>query len=296
MRAIDAAFQAHLDGGATTLCRCWRVRRADGVCFGFTDHDDDLAFEGQAFRADSGMDASALKSATGLSVDNVSVIGALRDAGVTEADVRAGRFDAAEVRHWLVNWRDPSQRVLLFVGGFGEISRADGGFEVELRGAAEALNLAQGRNILRRCDAALGDARCGVDLAHPDFSTAVVAVSGSGARIVAAGSGVFPAGWFTGGRLVWESGANAGLAGRIRQDEIDATGNRILRLWEEAPEAVGAGDRARITAGCDQLAGTCRAKFDNFLNFRGFPHIPGEDWVTAYPKEGDAHDGGSRSS
>jgi uncharacterized phage protein (TIGR02218 family) len=46
-------------------------------------------------------------------------------------------------------------------------------------------------------------------------------------------------------------------------------------------------------AGCDKRAETCRAKFGNFLNFRGFPHIPGEDWVTAYPKDGVIHDGTS---
>ena len=44
---------------------------------------------------------------------------------------------------------------------------------------------------------------------------------------------------------------------------------------------------------CDKRAATCQAKFDNFLNFRGFPHMPGEDWLTAYPRGGQAHDGGS---
>jgi len=51
--------------------------------------------------------------------------------------------------------------------------------------------------------------------------------------------------------------------------------------------------RFRVVAGCDKTAETCRAKFSNFLNFRGFPHIPGDDWVTAYPKNGAVHDGSS---
>jgi uncharacterized phage protein (TIGR02218 family) len=49
----------------------------------------------------------------------------------------------------------------------------------------------------------------------------------------------------------------------------------------------------RVSAGCDKSAATCRAKFSNLLNFRGFPHLPGEDWVTAYPKAGEVHDGSS---
>jgi hypothetical protein len=35
-------------------------------------------------------------------------------------------------------------------------------------------------------------------------------------------------------------------------------------------------------------------KFDNIANFRGFPHMPGNDVVTSYPAQGDANmDGGS---
>ena len=116
MRAIDPELQARLDGGATHLCRCWLVGRRDGVTLGFTDHDEDIVFDGVAFRASSGMDASALQSATGLSVDNAQAVGALSDAAVSEEDVRAGRFDRAEVRLWLVDWERPELRVLMFRG------------------------------------------------------------------------------------------------------------------------------------------------------------------------------------
>ena len=49
----------------------------------------------------------------------------------------------------------------------------------------------------------------------------------------------------------------------------------------------------RIEAGCDKRADTCRVKFGNFLNFRGFPHIPGEDWLTSYPVSSRANQGRS---
>jgi uncharacterized phage protein (TIGR02218 family) len=48
----------------------------------------------------------------------------------------------------------------------------------------------------------------------------------------------------------------------------------------------------RLEAGCDKRAETCRLKFDNFLNFRGFPHIPGEDWLSSYPVSAGNNDGG----
>ena len=84
MRVVPPELQARLDSGATRLCRCWGVERRDGVVFGFTDHDRDIAFGGVVFRASSGMDASALQSATGLSVDNAQTVGALTSAGSSD--------------------------------------------------------------------------------------------------------------------------------------------------------------------------------------------------------------------
>jgi uncharacterized phage protein (TIGR02218 family) len=296
MRRIDPELQERLDGGATHLCRCWRVTRRDGTTFGFTDHDGDVAFDGVTFRASSGMDATALQTATGLSVDNAQAVGALSDAAVTEGDIRAGRFDRAEVRYWLVDWQRPELRVLMFRGEFGEIRRLDGAFEVELRGLAEALNAPVGRSILRTCDRALGDHRCRFDTGAPGFAGEGEIVAGSSTSVlVASGLGGFAEGWFNHGVLTWLSGANGGEAGAVKADRVSPSGARVLSLWQGTGAPPVAGDRFRVVAGCDKRAETCWAKFNNFLNFRGFPQIPGNDWVTAYPKEGSVHDGGSLS-
>ena len=60
MRTLPAGMQACLDSGATTLCQCWRVIRADGARLGFTDHDEALSFDGDVFEACSGAARSAL--------------------------------------------------------------------------------------------------------------------------------------------------------------------------------------------------------------------------------------------
>jgi uncharacterized phage protein (TIGR02218 family) len=51
------------------------------------------------------------------------------------------------------------------------------------------------------------------------------------------------------------------------------------------------GDTLVAVAGCDRQLTTCRDKFHNTVNFRGFPHIPGNDFVLRYPKPGDALNG-----
>lgn len=293
MRAIDPELQARLSSGATTLCRCWRLTRRDGVRMGFTDHDCDLVFDGTTFAAATGLGASTLAQSAGLSVDNAEVVGALSSAGVTEADISAGRYDDAEVEHWLADWTDPELRVLLFTGSLGEVVRGKTAFEAELRGLGEALNRPVGRVYLRDCDAVLGDARCGIDLRQPEFmgSAQVVAPVG-GAGFLVAGLSGFAEGWFARGRLDWLTGGNAGITGQVRRDEFTTDG-RLLTLWEEPPRPVAPGDGFEVFAGCDKRFATCRGKFANAVNFRGFPHMPGEDWVNGYAREGGRHDGSS---
>ena len=108
------SIATHLETGLTTISRCWAVTRKDGRVFGFTDHDDDISFDGITFKADTGLTASALQQVTGLAVDNSEAIGALTQAAVTEEDIAAGRFDGAQVTYWLVNWSDVSERCLLY--------------------------------------------------------------------------------------------------------------------------------------------------------------------------------------
>lgn len=288
-----AGFHQHLQSGATTVCRCWSVTRRDGVAFGFTDHDRDLAFEGVIFRADTGLTARALAQSTGLSVDNTEALGALSDAAVTEADILAGRFDGAEVRHWLVNWQDVRQRALQFAGTIGEIRRGGGAFEAELRGRSELLNRPIGRVYQRHCPAVLGDAQCGVSLENPTFSVETTVLTAEDRTVLRCGGlGGFASGWFERGRLLVKTGAGAGLSAAVKRHRR-AGGGAEIELWQALGVDLVPGDLIRLEAGCDKRAETCRAKFANFLNFRGFPHIPGEDWLTTFPARDGVNDGGS---
>ena len=287
-------LHAHLATGATTVARAWAVVRRDGAVLGFTDHDRDLEFEGIRFRADTGMTARALMQTTGLSVDNSEAVGALSSAAVTEADLIAGRFDGAEVRAWLVNWARPEERVLQFRGTIGEIVRAGGAFRAELRGLTEALNQTQGRAYQRDCTAVLGDRQCGFDTARPGYSGewAVEAVA-EGRLFRFSDPGSFSERWFEKGRLRVLGGQAAGLFGHVKTDRITG-GERVIELWEQVGVEPRAGDRVRVEPGCDKLAATCRSKFNNFINFRGFPHVPGEDWLISYPVAAGINDGGRR--
>jgi len=284
----------HLATGTTTVCRAWAVTRADGTVMGFTDHDRSLRFGGISFKADSGLTAKALQQSTGLSVDNTEAMGALSDAAITEADILAGRYDGAEVQSWLVNWADVRQRMLLFRGTLGEITRAGGAFHAELRGLAERLNQVQGRVYHRHCSAVLGDGQCRFDTSLPGYSAEAAVQAVEGAVVLDfAGLETFEDRWFERGRLLVQTGAAAGLSGFVKSDRLAADGTRRVELWQRLGADLASGDVVRLEAGCDKRSATCRQKFNNFLNFRGFPHIPGEDWLTSYPSSTTVNDGGS---
>lgn len=286
------ALYAHLATGCTTVCHLWRVERADGQNYGFTDHDQDLVVDGATYKANSGLTARALQQTTGLSVDNTEAVGALSSAAISEVDLAVGRFDRAAVTAWMVNWADTSQRVCLFRGTFGEISHVDGKFRVELRGLTEPLNQPQGRTYQRSCSAILGDRKCQFAISTPGYASEIVLAATGDRQFTLLGQSAFAERWFERGRLVVLSGEASGLFGVIKVDRINGAA-RVIELWETLPFVLQPGDHIRLEAGCDRTLETCRTKFDNLPNFRGFPHIPGEDWIAAYPVSGGPNSGGS---
>lgn len=286
MKHLPDGMQAHLDSGATTLCWCWKLTRRDGTVQGFTDHDAPLAFGGVTYQAVSGFTASEVQSSLGLAVDNLTLAGALSAATLNESDLAAGLYDGAAVAIWRVNWSDVAQRVLMRAGTLGEVTRTGSAFTAEVRGLAQALNQPVGRVFGHLCDAALGDARCG--LAISAVAGAVVTATDA-RRFTVSGLEDFVSGDFTGGVLRFTSGANVGRAMEIKRH---AAGH--LELWLAMSDMVAAGDAFSVTPGCDKQFSTCKARFGNAVNFRGFPFMPGNDAVLAAPQAGAVLDGSSR--
>ncbi len=289
MRAIPSGLQTRLDAGVTTLAHVWRVTRADSAVFGFTDHDAPLVFLGVPCAPESALIGGVLEKSVGLAVDNASVGGALDGNAISEEDLARGVWDGARVDLYKVDWSAPELYVHLFAGRFGEARRGAQGFEIELRGLQASLNKSVGRVFSRFCDADVGDARCGVDLSSSAYRGDGVVIEAISARAFrASGLDAYDDGWFARGRIVWdEGGASEVSAHRARGD------GAIIELVEPPGFGLAPGQTFTITAGCDKRFATCQAKFANGLNFRGFPHMPGNDAVQAGPAE-SGNDGGSR--
>lgn len=291
MSTLEGGLQAHLDTKTTTLAWCWLVVRLDGTRLGFTDHDRDLTFLGDTFESQAGLQPTELRAGSDLAVDAQDAMGVLTSDRITETDIADGLWDDAEVSVWRVNWANTAQRSLRRRGAIGQIRRGRLAFTAEVRSLAHLLGQTVGRLYQSGCDAAVGDARCKVDLDLPAFKGSGVVDALIDARSFSAtGLDAFASDWFTGGALTWATGANAG---RILEVAVHVEGDGGVTLWmlDLPVRDIGAGDTFTVTAGCDKRIETCAARFDNVLNFRGFPDIPGQETVLRYASTGAGNEG-----
>lgn len=293
MRQIDEAFAARLAAGATTLCACWRLARRDGAVFGATDHDRPIVFDGVTYTPANGLAGATFESSSGLAPGRASATGALEANFIAEADLEAGLWDGARVDVWRVDWQAPADRIRVWSGLLSEVVRSGAGFSAELVSLKADLERPIGRVYARTCDAEVGDARCKVDLSTAAFRGAGVVASTAGERrFLASGLGGFGDGWFSSGVLTWTAGANAGAAFRVIRHAGGASSDIELAVGPRF--AIQPGDGFSITAGCDKSFAMCGARFANRDNFRGFPHLLGDDAVLAGPASDRPNDGGRR--
>ncbi len=258
----------------TTLAFVWRLERSDGVALGFTSHDRDLVIDGLSYSASPGMVPSAIERSDGFDADNVELAGGLTSDAFRAEDLAAGRWDGARLRLSAVDWTAPQNvSVPLVRGELGSVEISDGQFSVELRGPTIILEAPVVEETSPECRATLGDRRCRIDMAGRVQIAVVATVSDALVTLTAPVSD----GVYASGRLRWLDGGNAGLC-------VEIIANSGASITLEAPPhfAAVAGARVELTQGCDRRFSTCVTRFANAVNFRGEPHLPGNDLLTRY--------------
>lgn len=292
MLTIPSEMQARLEAGATTLAWCWRVERCDGQVFGFTDHDGDLVFDGVTYRAATGLTGSDIEARLGRESASGEISGVFDDSAITQTDLVNGVWSGAQVKIYRADWSDVSLRVKVWTGELGEVRHDGVAFRAGLNGLTRRLERSIGRLYSRHCDASFGDARCGIDASQPAFRGEGMVSGHVPSGLVVSGLPGFADDWFSSGWLDWTSGAQTGKRQRVNSHHVSA--EQVLITLESDNSTPETGDAFVITAGCDKRHATCRDKFANMLNFRGFAFLPGNDVLMASPAADTRRDGGSR--
>lgn len=300
MKTIPSGMQTDLNNGATTHCFCWKLTRTDSTVMGFTDHDKDITISGVTYYAATGFTASAIKNTNTLAVDDSQADGALSSSAITEADIDAKKYDFAEVSIYRVDWSNPTVNNLeIFTGYLGTLTRGRASFSTEIRSIAQALNQPTGSVYTKTCRVDLFSAACGLSVGSISngilTGKAVAAVFSR--RMFSCTDGTLitlKSNFYTGGLLTWTSGSNSGAAIEVKSHQLLMNGAIAwIELWESMPYAIVGGDEFSIRVGCDKSVETCLAKFNNVINFQGFPRMPGQDVALQFASQTDRNDGTS---
>lgn len=262
---------------------CWRIDRTDGVSFGFTSHDQDLTFDGVTYEAATGFTPTAVDTSDSLSVDNLDVDGVLTSDRITENELAGGVYDFAKVTIYLVNWKNlDDPKFILRRGTIGRLRYGKTGFTAEIRGLTEAYQQKAGEVYQKTCRATLGDEKCKINLADYTTTGMVTAVNSDTefTTNVIAADGAYDYGY-----VRWTSGDNLNTSVEVKTYTEDGTIEVYLpTVWR--PQV---GDTFTLVAGCDRNLSTCVSRFNNLLNFRGEPYVPGNDYQTSYATQGSSN-------
>jgi len=288
MKTISPEFKNHLAQGNTTLTTLLQINRLDGQVFYFTNREEGLTYNLNYYAPYSGYMPSALDTKINMSVDNQSIIGILNSDTITQADIRAGLFDFANVKLSAVNYKDLGMgEMSMLVGKFGEAVLEGNQFTIELRGMAQLLQQKMGELYLIPCPATFGDARCGINALDPAYTksfTVSAIIVDEERRTFQTNSLVDTTGYFNSGLVTFDgNAANPGVVMDVKvytllqtnpPDPIDLS---QIELYEPMASNIQIGDSGTILVGCPKSLEACKTKFlqSNHLRYRGFPHLIG---------------------
>ena len=262
------------DGELTSLAFCWQLERRDGAGIALTSHDRPITVGNIRFEPAPGITPAAIRCGQGLAAASSEIIGSMSSAAISETDIVAGRWDGAALKLFAVDWEVPDAGFQpLIEGELGQVASSDGRFEAELLGIAAKLERPVCPLTSPECRAELGDPRCRVDMAGRRLRSAVVEAANNVVTIDRAADDRFRFGdiRFLGGPANGE-----------RRKILSVAGPQ-LTLRSAPMGDVQPGTAVELTEGCDKRLESCAARFGNAENFRGEPHLPGNDLLTRYP-------------
>lgn len=262
------------DGELAGMALCWRLERTDGAGIALTGHDQPLLSDGTSFEPIPGMMPASITRSLGLDPDEGEVAGALSSDALDEQDLALGRWDGATMQLTAADWNDPPGESIALLGGeIGSVTIDGDRFTADLRGAAAKLDDPVCPATSAECRASFGDKQCRVDLAGRTIVGKIVDASDTGLTLDRDFDDRFVF-----GRLRYLGGANCGLT-----TVILSVAGATVRVRDLPRAAVEIGCRVELRQGCDKRFETCATRFANAANFRGEPHLPGNDLLTRYP-------------
>ncbi len=267
-----------------TLAYGWHIIRSDGVTLGFTSHDQAQSVGGILLTAQPGLAPTKIVSSLGTQSDGLDISGALTDDALREEDLHIGRWNGARTHIFLYDWMDlDADIVTLARGELGEVRQSEGAFTAEFLGLTAQLDHEVAPVTSPHCRARFGDYQCKLNRQRFSYEVRVMRIEDD--RLFVDENLPGRVGDFAFGELRWLSGPATGISTFILDSDmrslslIDIPQNITSLSVQRQPLNL----RIEIIMGCDKNIKTCSERFQNSVNFRGEPYLPGNDLLTRYP-------------
>lgn len=252
---------------------CLRIVPRFGAAIRLTSYPTDLRMSNaQVYVTSSGYQFTGYQSATGTSPASFDFDGIAGLAGISRDTIASGVFDGARAYLFAVDWRNPVEDYEPIVASIlGKATLVDGAYKMEEMALLDALNQSVGKTYAPQCPKVFGGqefAGCKINIAAITATGALTAVAS--ARQITDSARAEAADYWAWGTIQFTSGPNAGL----KALEIKSFAAGVITTFEPFYYLPQVGDSYTIVPGCRKRLEDCRDKWNNVVNFGGFPTVP----------------------
>ncbi len=233
-----------------------------------TDFDRNLYIDNITYTSDQIFSYSNIESFNSLNADNFQI--KLSINHFNNKNFLHGLYNDAFITIFRTNYNDINkEKILLKSGRIKKIKITDNQITAEIKSISEKNKQLVNNKFSPSCRAQFCDELCKlkeVDFLYAGQVTEIVTENKKFVDI----SLSKPKNYFKYGILTFTNGENANL-----KQDVKYNHKHEIELTLTTPNKIKPGDQYNIIAGCDKLASTCTNKFNNIINFRGEPHLPG---------------------
>lgn len=260
----------YLKKDLTTITTCWRITLSNGELISFTEHDKDITINGIEYKSDMLISSTAMESRSGLIPNNLDIELSLPLIDPCKTD--GSDYEEASVEVELIDFANTSNiPIQIFCGYITSTTITTSSLKATIQSYSDKLNNTIGEVYSPLCRADFCDFKC--KLSEDSFSfiysiTKIIdKITFFSEEAIAIENGLLNY-----GKIKIIEGVNLGMTFDIKENI-----NGIIIITTPPIQDFSVGSRYKVTMGCDKKFETCINRFNNAINFRGEPNIPGYD-------------------
>lgn len=266
------------------LARCWKIEKNSGTLIGFTTLDSPLFIDALSYWS-IGFDPTEIVANNEASVDSSEFSSFFDVSGISLVDMHSGEYAGAFYTRFIYDFSTATTLYTELNGFLGKRTSTDRVYQIEGRSLSQKLQQKREFKTRSLCWKQLGSqgpGQCKVDLNLYTYTGLISSVTDLITFVTSpiSGSGSLSPDFFAEGKVIINTGVNAGYTFDIKRSSVSSE-SWTITLWEAPYLSLEVGSEIQLVAGCNKTRVHCQKKFNNFHNFGGEPSLPGNNQYIA---------------